>query len=42
MYAIIAAYLSKIKINNILKTVEKISSINGRLQQIGKVKILPK
>ncbi len=38
MYAIIAAYLSKIKINNILKTVEKISSIRGRLQQIGKVK----
>ena len=38
MYAIIAAYLSKVKINNILKTVEKISSIRGRLQQIGKVK----
>ena len=38
LFAIVAAYLSNININNILKTIEKIKPINGRLEKIGNVK----
>ena len=38
MFAIVAAYLSKIKINNILKSINKIKPINGRLEKIGNIK----
>ncbi len=38
MFAIIAAYLSKLKINKIIKSIKKIQSIDGRLQKIGKIK----
>ncbi len=38
MFAIVAAYLSKIKINNILRSIEKIKPINGRLEKIGNIK----
>ena len=38
MFAIIAAYLSKLKINKILKSIQKIKPINGRLENIGNLK----
>ena len=38
MFAILAAHLSKIKINDILKSVKKIKPINGRLEKIGRIK----
>ena len=38
MFAIVAAYLSKIKINNILKSINKIKPISGRLEKIGNIK----
>ena len=38
MFAIVAAYLSKININNILKSIEKIKPINGRLEKVGNLK----
>ncbi len=38
MFAIIAAYLSKLKINKILKSIQKIRPINGRLENIGNLK----
>ena len=38
LFAILAAYLSKIKINDILKSVGKIKPINGRLEKIGNIK----
>jgi len=37
MFAIIAAYLSKIKIEDILKSINKIKPIAGRLEKIGKI-----
>ena len=38
LFAIIAAYLSKVKINNILKIIEKIKPISGRLEKIGNLR----
>ncbi len=38
LFAVLAAYLSGIKINTILKNIGKIKPINGRLEQIGKLK----
>ena len=38
MFAIVAAYLSKIKIADILKAIKKIKPINGRLEKIGNIK----
>ncbi len=38
VFAILAAYLSKIKINDILKSINKIKPINGRLEKIGNLK----
>ena len=38
MFAIIAAYLSNVKINKILKSIQKIKPINGRLENIGNLK----
>ena len=38
MFAIVAAYLSKIKINNMLKSINKIKPINGRLEKIGNIR----
>ncbi len=38
MFAIVAAYLSKIKIKNILKSVKKIKPVKGRLEKIGNIK----
>ncbi len=38
MFAIIAAYLSKLKIDKILKSIEKIKPIDGRLENIGSLK----
>ena len=38
IFAIIAAYLSKIKIEDILSSIKKIKSINGRLEKIGDIK----
>ncbi len=38
MFAIIAAYVSKIKIKDILKALSKIKPINGRLETIGSLK----
>ena len=37
IFAIIAAYLSKIRINNIINSINKIKPINGRLEKIGKL-----
>ena len=37
-FAIMAAYLSNIKINNILKVMEKIKPIDGRLEKVGSIK----
>jgi len=38
LFAVIAAYLSKIKVNNILKSIHKVKPISGRLEKIGKIK----
>ncbi len=38
LFAVMAAYLSKIKINDILKSIEKIKSISGRLEKVGYIK----
>ncbi len=38
MYAIVAAYLSKIKIKDIVNSIKKIKPIKGRLEKIGKIK----
>ena len=38
IYAIIAAHLSNIKIDDILKIIHKIKPINGRLEKIGSIK----
>jgi len=38
LFAVLAAYLSGIKIENILRNISKIKPINGRLEQIGKLK----
>ena len=38
LFAILAAYLSGIKIDAILRNINKIKPINGRLEQIGKLK----
>ena len=38
LFAVIAAYLSKIKLNNILKSIHKVKPISGRLEKIGKIK----
>ena len=38
MFAIVAAYLSKIKIEDILKSINKIKPIAGRLEKIGDIK----
>ena len=38
IYAIIAAHLSNIKIDDILRSIEKIKPINGRLEKIGSIK----
>ena len=38
MFAIIAAYLSGLKIDNILKSINKIKPINGRFEKIGNLK----
>ena len=38
MFAIIAAYLSKLKINKILKSINKIRPIKGRFERIGNLK----
>ncbi len=38
MFAIVAAYLSKIKIKNILKSIKKIKPVDGRLEKIGNIK----
>ena len=37
IFAIIAAYLSKVKINDILKSIKNIKPINGRLEKIGNI-----
>ncbi len=38
MFAIVAAYLSKIKINDILQSINKIKSVSGRLEKVGIIK----
>ena len=38
MFAITAAYLSKIKLNEILKIIHKIKPIRGRFEKIGRIK----
>ena len=38
MFAIVAAYLSKLTISNILKSIDKVKSINGRFEKIGNLK----
>ncbi len=38
MFAIVAAYLSKIKIKNILSSIKKIKPVHGRLEKIGNIK----
>ncbi len=38
IFAIVAAYLSKVKIKDILKSIKKIKPINGRLENIGKLR----
>ena len=38
IFAIVAAYLSKIKIHDILKSIDKIKSINGRFEKIGNIR----
>ena len=34
MFAIVAAYLSGMKINNIIKSIHKIKTIRGRLEKL--------
>ena len=38
MFAIVAAYLSGIKISNIIKSIHKIKTIRGRLEKVGNLK----
>ncbi len=38
LFAIVAAYLSGIKINNIIKSIYKIKPISGRLEKVGNLK----
>ena len=38
IFAIVAAYLSKVKIKDILKSIKKIKPISGRLENIGKLR----
>ena len=38
LFAVLAAYLSGIKIGTILRNISKVKPINGRLEQIGKLK----
>ena len=38
LFAVLAAYLSGIKIDTILRNISKVKPINGRLEQIGKLK----
>jgi len=38
LFAVLAAYLSGIKIDTILRNINKIKPVNGRLEQIGKLK----
>ena len=38
MFAIIAAYLSGLKIDNILKSINKIKPIDGRFEKVGNLK----
>ena len=38
MFAIVAAYLSGLKITNIIKSINKIKSINGRIEKVGNLK----
>ena len=38
LFAVLAAYLSGLKIDSILRNINKIKPINGRLEQIGKLK----
>ena len=38
MFAIVAAYLSGMKINNIIKSIHKIKTIRGRLEKVGNLK----
>ena len=38
MFAIVAAYLSGMKINNIIKSINKIKTIRGRLEKVGNLK----
>ena len=38
MFAFVAAYLSKIKINDILRSIAQIKSVSGRLEKVGIIK----
>ena len=38
IFAIVAAYLSKVKIKDILKSIKKIKPISGRLENVGKLR----
>ncbi len=38
MFAILAAYLSNLKLEDILKSINKIKSINGRFEKVGNIK----
>ena len=38
MFAIVAAYLSKIKISNIIKSIHKIKAVKGRFEKVGRLK----
>ncbi len=38
LFAVLAAYLSGIKIDTVLRNISKIKPVNGRLEQIGKLK----
>ena len=38
LFAVLAAYLSGIKIDTILRNISKVKPVNGRLEQIGKLK----
>ena len=38
IFAIIAAYLSKLKIKDILRSIEKIQPVSGRFETVGKIK----
>ena len=38
MFAIVAAYLSKVKIKNILRSIKKIKPVSGRFEKIGNIR----